>query len=231
MSQVHAEFPLESGTAADRARDETLDRQWWAAGPRRAAATAATARDSTPAAVRLPSRTPARAPVTTSAPDADAPSGWYPEPPRLRYWDGERWTEDTRFARPPVASTRVGISVLVSPPPPAAPVAAAAVSVAAAAVPALAAPVLEAPIVAPPIVAPPIVEPPIVAPPIVEPPAAAEDGLVAAPVPTAQAEHQDMAPEPEDRGIMHELAVLLLVAMVALTVGAIVAALGIALTS
>lgn len=184
MSQVHAEFPLESGTAADKARDETLDRQWWAAGPRRAVVGMATARAGAPAPVRLPPRTPVRAPLPLPAPDAGAPSGWYPEPPKLRYWDGERWTEDTRFARPPVAGTRVGISVLVSAPAAAGP-----------AVPA-----------APPAAVAPVPEAPRVEPSVTQ-------------------------PQEADRGVMHELAVFLLVAMVALTVGAIVAALGIAFTS
>ena len=35
------------------------------------------------------------------------PRGWYPDPPALRFWDGEAWTVLTRPAGPPVAEERV----------------------------------------------------------------------------------------------------------------------------
>jgi uncharacterized protein DUF2510 len=36
-----------------------------------------------------------------------SPAGWYPDPLRLRYWDGHAWTDHTFAAGPPVAATRV----------------------------------------------------------------------------------------------------------------------------
>ena len=35
------------------------------------------------------------------------PKGWYPDPPALRFWDGEAWTVLTRPAGPPVAEEKV----------------------------------------------------------------------------------------------------------------------------
>lgn len=35
------------------------------------------------------------------------PKGWYPDPPALRFWDGEAWTVLTRPAGPPRAEEKV----------------------------------------------------------------------------------------------------------------------------
>ena len=35
------------------------------------------------------------------------PSGWYPDPPLLRYWNGSDWSEETRPAGPPRRNQRV----------------------------------------------------------------------------------------------------------------------------
>lgn len=45
--------------------------------------------------------------ATSVGVDTAPASGWYPDPTALRYWDGQRWTDRTRFAGPPLAGTRV----------------------------------------------------------------------------------------------------------------------------
>ena len=35
------------------------------------------------------------------------PRGWYPDPPAVRFWDGEAWTVLTRPAGPPLEAERV----------------------------------------------------------------------------------------------------------------------------
>ena len=35
------------------------------------------------------------------------PKGWYPDPPALRFWDGEAWTVLTRPAGPPLEAEQV----------------------------------------------------------------------------------------------------------------------------
>lgn len=39
--------------------------------------------------------------VDRSAAPASAPPGWYPDSPRLRFWDGRGWTDETRMVEPP----------------------------------------------------------------------------------------------------------------------------------
>jgi hypothetical protein len=54
--------------------------------------------------LRLDRSQVAAAPVLSRvAPAPLAPAGWYPEPPRLRFWDGRDWTDETRPVGPPLA--------------------------------------------------------------------------------------------------------------------------------
>jgi hypothetical protein len=134
-----------------------------------------------------------------------APSGWYPDPPKLRYWNGERWTDETRIA-PPSPATRVA----ERPGPSAAPPVFLQVPQPA---------VVERP---PPafvqVPAPAVVEAPPEA--VVQPPALA---IVEA-APTA-------VEESAERSLPRELAVFFVLGVLALVVGGAVAALGIAFTA
>lgn len=44
---------------------------------------------------------PWQATASSAVSPAAVPSGWYPEPAMLRFWDGEHWTDRTCVAAPP----------------------------------------------------------------------------------------------------------------------------------
>ena len=146
-----------------------------------------------------------RPPLAVAPPDAEprtpAPSGWYPEPARLRFWNGEHWTDAVRLAAPPDAAARVAVLPEVRPMP--------------------------APAPAP--MAPPVaVEPP--PPPPVSPPGQAL-WAAAPVATAAVVDRQEQEEEVEGaRALLHQLAVLMLVVAVAVGAGALVTAFGIALT-
>ncbi len=171
---------------------------------------------------------PVESPISTQAPPptgepaslapaaVGAPPGWYPEPPRERFWDGASWTDETRPTGPtaPVAAP-VAASLAVAPAP---------VTMAA------------APPAAPPVRAP-------VAPPAAPPVGAPIAPPLGAPVTTAPAPVALVRPEPapaplapvggsvaESRGLAHELVTLVLVLSLAIAAGALVAAIGIIVT-
>lgn len=79
MTQAHAAVPYEGDAWLQQARPVRGGDAWQAA----------------PASAARP------------APIPRVPSGWYPEPARLRFWDGEHWTEQTCVAAPPDPRARV----------------------------------------------------------------------------------------------------------------------------
>ncbi|HMK63955.1 MAG TPA: DUF2510 domain-containing protein [Acidimicrobiales bacterium] len=133
--------------------------------------------------------------------DVCAPPGWYPDPPRLRYWTGRRWSSETQPAGPPTVTPLHGRHLKASWPPAQEPVAST-VTI-----------------------------------------GVAPDDFTLADV-LIQSEEEPTAPvavvEPEvlvegessthENGLWREMLVLLLIVVAALAAGAVVAAIGIALT-
>jgi hypothetical protein len=146
---------------------------------------------------------PAAAPTPSPTPAAQvAPAGWYPDPPRLRFWDGGYWTDETRPAGPPVPCVRVVVDEALYRPQP--------VTTSPRVEPESLGPVVVAPVA----VAPTDIAPVAVAPTDIEPVALGPDAGLP-------------APEPERRGLGHELMLLFFVVAMAMAAGALVTAIGI----
>ena len=153
--------------------------------------------------------------------DGWAPPGWYPDPPRLRYWTGHDWSNETRPAGPPAVVVGLHGRHAKAPSPPVdeqvTPVMIIGI-----------APEEFAPAEQPAPPPPPMAHPvePLAARLLVEEQAQARAW---AEEPTAQVPVVEPEARPEG-GLLHQLLMLLLVAAVAIGAGVLVATFGIALT-
>ncbi|HXW32817.1 MAG TPA: DUF2510 domain-containing protein [Acidimicrobiales bacterium] len=158
--------------------------------------------------------------------DGWAPPGWYPDPPRLRYWTGHDWSNETRPAGPPAVVVGLHGRHAKVPSPPAHEQVTPVLTIGIA--PEEFAPAEQpAQPMAQPMAQPPVqpIEP-LAARLLVEEEAQARAW---AEEPTAQVPVVEPEVRPEG-GLLHQLLMLLLVAAVAIGAGVLVAAIGIALT-